>query len=297
MIVVFSLSALWWIWLRGLWKLPNGRNWGGKGLVLLGGAIISKSLIQFSVDDWGCVPSLLSTIVEVMKIMETSLIRSHAYTAKLSAPHPAAGHLWPTPLPDTPGHSQAGLSQPLVGSLLPSPGSWCTRFCLCPLRVYFPLLCKFWQLYGGVNEELFQEDLCHTQVCCTQSPCPCSSPLLTHTSTGDTQTQFCFSLCGVSGSWCAQGLFEPSESLWWVWGLILNAILSLLPCFWGFYFALGHRVPLHSCSSAVQPLLQHRTAAVPTRYLFKWVLKCICSDLHANVQNSLIHNFQNLEEN
>ena len=28
----------------------------------------------------------------------------------------------------------------------------------------------------------------------TQEPCLCSSPLLTHTSTGDTQTQFCLSL-------------------------------------------------------------------------------------------------------
>ena len=33
---------------------------GGKlGLVLMGGAMLSKSLIQFSVDGWGCVPSLL----------------------------------------------------------------------------------------------------------------------------------------------------------------------------------------------------------------------------------------------
>ena len=39
----------------------------------------------------------------------------------------------------------------------------------------------------------------HTQVHCTQSPCPCSSPLPTHTSSGDTQRQFCLSLCGVSG--------------------------------------------------------------------------------------------------
>ena len=31
-----------------------------------------------------------------------------------------------------------------------------------------------------------------------QSPCPCSSPLLNCTSTGDTQTQFCLSLCGVA---------------------------------------------------------------------------------------------------
>ena len=39
----------------------------------------------------------------------------------------------------------------------------------------------------------------HTQVHCTQSPCPCSSPLPTRTSSGDTQRQFCLSLCGVSG--------------------------------------------------------------------------------------------------
>ena len=32
---------------------------GKVGLVLLGGAMLIKSLIQFSVDGWGCVPSLL----------------------------------------------------------------------------------------------------------------------------------------------------------------------------------------------------------------------------------------------
>ena len=40
-------------------------------------------------------------------------------------------------------------------------------------------------------------------------------------------------------SWCAQGLFEPSEHLCWVWGLSLNLILPLLLSFWGFSFALG----------------------------------------------------------
>ena len=33
--------------------------WRNLGLVLIGGAMLSKSLIQFSVDGWGCVPSLL----------------------------------------------------------------------------------------------------------------------------------------------------------------------------------------------------------------------------------------------
>ena len=44
------------------------------------------------------------------------------------------------------------------------------------------------------------------------------------------------------GSWCPQGLSEPSEHLWQVWGLILNAILPLLLSFWGFSFALGRGV-------------------------------------------------------
>ena len=81
-----------------------------------------------------------------------------------------------------------------VSCRVPAPFSWVlvnTRFSLCPVTVYFPVLCKFWQLYGGVNGDLLQEGLCHTQVWCTQSPCPCGSPLLTCTSTGDAQTQLC----------------------------------------------------------------------------------------------------------
>ena len=136
--------------------------------------------------------------------------------------HIFAGDSWTHPR-----HPQASPGQSPVGPLFLSPGSWCTRFHLCPPRVYFPLLCKFWQLYAGVNGDLLQEGLYHTQVCSVQSPCPCGCLLLTCTSTGDTQTQFCLSLCGVPGSWCAQDLFEPSECLWQVWDLILNVILPL----------------------------------------------------------------------
>ena len=119
------------------------------------------------------------------------------------------------PPPETPGHSQASLGQSLVGTLLLSPGSWCTPGFFCAFQESVsPVLCKFWWLYGEVNCDLLEESLCHTQVCCTQSPCPCGRPLLTHTSAGDTQTQLWLSLCGVSGSWCTQGLFEPSECLW-----------------------------------------------------------------------------------
>jgi len=84
---------------------------------------------------------------------------------------------------------------------------------------------------------------CVTQVCCTQGPCPCSRPLLTCASTGDTQT-----LKGRSGSVSVGSLgpgtykvlFESPNHLWRVWGLILNAVLPLLLRCWGFSFALGH---------------------------------------------------------
>ena len=55
-------------------------------------------------------------------------------------------------------------------------------------------------------------------------------------------SQFCLKVCGVSGSWCAQGMFEPSECLWRVWSLILNVISPLLPSCWGFSFALERGV-------------------------------------------------------
>jgi len=40
------MSALWWRRIRGLWKLPDGRDWlrGNWGLVLMGRAMLSKSL-------------------------------------------------------------------------------------------------------------------------------------------------------------------------------------------------------------------------------------------------------------
>ena len=63
-----------------------------------------------------------------------------------------------------------------VGPQLLSSGSWCTQGFVCALQESVsPVLCKFWRLCGGVNGNLLQEGLCHTQVSCTQSPCPCRS--------------------------------------------------------------------------------------------------------------------------
>ena len=188
-----------------------------------------------------------------MKMMMTSFKRSHAGSA--------AGHHRSMPPLETPGHSWASWDQSLVGSLLLSPGSWCVQGFVCALQEsVFLIQCKFWRLYGGVNGDLLQEGLYHTPVCCTQSPCPCGRPLLTHTSAGDTQTlQGRFGLVSVGSPGAYKVLFEPSKHLWWVWSLILNTILPLLLSCWGFSFALGSGVyifggiqhsPVDSCSAA-----------------------------------------------
>ena len=88
--------------------------------------MLSKSLIQFSVDGQGCWLTCGQTMVEVMKIMATSFKKSRAHTVSLSAPDPAAGHCQPTPPLETPGHSWANLGQSLVGhfSFLLGPGAY-----------------------------------------------------------------------------------------------------------------------------------------------------------------------------
>ena len=179
------------------------------------------------------------TLLEVMETMLTSFTRPMLHWC----PSPATGHRQPAPPPETPGHSQASLCQSLVWSLLLSPGSCCIQDFVCVLQESVSQSCvRSGSSTVGLSGDLLQEGLCHTQVCCTQSPCPCGRPLLTSTSTGDTQAQFWLSLCEVSGFWGTQGLFEPSEHLWWVWSLNLNMILPLLLSSWGFSFALGHGV-------------------------------------------------------
>ena len=88
-------------------------------------------------------------------------------------------------------------------------------------------------------------------------PCRCGRPLLTHASTGDTQTQFWVSV-GSLGPGVHKVLFEPSKHLWWVWDLILNVILPFRSSCWGFSFALGCGVsffrgiqhsPVNGCSA------------------------------------------------
>ena len=90
------------------------------------------------------VVSLRQTMVGVLAVMETSFKRTCARTVVFSATDPSPGHCRPTPLLDTPGHWQASLDQYLMGSLLLSPGFWCTQGFFCALQESVSLV--LWKL-------------------------------------------------------------------------------------------------------------------------------------------------------
>ena len=117
----------------------------------------------------GCVPSLLFDLRpnydggndDNGDLLQKVLTQCH---------YPSGGHYPSTPLLEAPGCSQVSLGQSLVGSLLLPPGSWCTHSFVCLFQEsVYPVLCKFWKLCSGVNSDLLQKGLCHTQVCCIQT--------------------------------------------------------------------------------------------------------------------------------
>ena len=117
--------------------------------------MFSKSLVQFSVDGQGCVPSLLFDLrpgggggggyeveveveVEVVRIMATSFSRSCTHCCT-QCPRPCSR---PPPTHASPGDSRAlpGKSGAVSCGVM-APFSWVlvhTGFCLCPPRACFP---------------------------------------------------------------------------------------------------------------------------------------------------------------
>ena len=127
--------------------------------------MLSKSLVQFSVDGWACVPSLLftwhQTLVEVMKIMVTSLKRSQACTAAVWAPNPAAGHFVPAEDP----HLRRRLPDPYrQGSCgVTAPFSWVlVHRVLCALQESFSVLSNVFpeKVSPGVMASALSWELC-----------------------------------------------------------------------------------------------------------------------------------------
>ena len=166
--------------------------------------MLSKSLIQFSVDGQVCVPSLFFD-------RRPKYGGGNKDNGNLLQKVPCTHCGTQSPLPCSRPlltHASTRDSWTLTGNSgsvscgVPAPSSRVLvhrSFCLCAPSL-FPQSCVS---SGGSMLGLVATSsrrACHIQVYCTQSPCPCSSPLLTHTSLGDTQTQFCLSLCEVSES-------------------------------------------------------------------------------------------------
>ena len=162
--------------------------------------MFSKSLIQFSVDGWDCVPSLLFDLrpnygggdEDNGDLLQKVPCRHCCTQCPRPCSRPLLTHAFTRDswtLTGKSGSVSCGVTAPF--SRVPVH----TRFICALQESVSPVLCKFRWFYSGVNGYLLQEGLCHTQVRCTQSPC--SRPLLTHSFTGFTQTQFCLSLCGL----------------------------------------------------------------------------------------------------
>ena len=147
--------------MRGLWKLPGLRESWKVGLVLMGGAMLSKSLIQFSVGGRGCVPSLLFDLRPNYgggnEDNGDLLQKVSCMHCCIPCPRTCSRPLLTHTSTETSGYSQASLVQSLVGSLLLSSGSWWAHGFVCALQESVsPALCKFWQLYCGINGNLME---------------------------------------------------------------------------------------------------------------------------------------------
>ena len=130
--------------------------------------MLNKPLTQFSVDGWGCVPSLLFGLRPNYGMGNGSngdlLQKDLCQHCFYSAPDPTTGHCQSTPAPETPGHSQTGLAQSLGGSLLLFPGSWWAQGFVSALHEFVsPLLWKFCNqipLASKVNFPGVSQSLC-----------------------------------------------------------------------------------------------------------------------------------------
>ena len=123
---------------KGLWKLPVGRDWlRGKWVCSDGWVMICKPpIFCWRVD---CVPSLLFGLRPNCgggnEDNGELLQRSHALLH--SVPQACSRPLLTHAFTKIPGHSQESLVHSLMRSLLLSPGSWCTQVLFVPSKCLF----------------------------------------------------------------------------------------------------------------------------------------------------------------
>ena len=148
--------------------------------------------------------------------------------------------------------------QSLEGSLLLSPGYWCTQSFVCALQESISNSCvSSGSSMVGLMVTSSKRAYAYLSLLDPE-------PLSLQPSTADLYLhRRCLNTVLSQSLWglwvlVQQGLFEPSEHLWGEWGLILNVNLPLIPSCCGFS-DLGHGVSPQSHSSAVQLPLQHHT--------------------------------------
>ena len=129
--------------------LMGETDWGGNRVLFWwAGAMLSKSLIQFSVDGCACVPSLLFDLRpnhgggnEDNGDLLPKVLFKHCCTqcprlcSRPPLTHVSARDSWI--FMSKSGSVSCGVTIPFSWILV------CTRFCFCPPSVCFPVLCKF----------------------------------------------------------------------------------------------------------------------------------------------------------
>ena len=132
-------------------------------------------------------------------------------------------------------HASAGDSWTLLGKSgsvscgVTAPFSWVlvhTKFCLCPPRVCFPVLCKFWQLYGGLMATSSRKAYASPRSAAPRAPAPAA----VHCSPVPPQETFKHSKAGLVQS--LRGLLVCTR-----FSLCLSRVVSTALCnFCKFFF-------------------------------------------------------------
>ena len=143
--------------LRGLYKLPDGRDWWWEklGLALVGRAMLTKILIKISAGEWGCVswlvwgnPTLRSTRSTVELMVDSKRAYTNEHLPRLLLPL-SLSLLWATAKPclrrrpsnfNRSGSVSCGVIVTFLWVLMGA------RFCLWPPRVQsvFPSPMEVW---------------------------------------------------------------------------------------------------------------------------------------------------------
>ena len=140
------MSLLWRLRIRGLWKLPDVKEW-----IFLWG----KWILLCWASPWSVNPMFCWWV----GLCSLPVIWPEAKLPAVSVPDPRTSHCHPTPPLETPKHSQASLAQSLVGSVLLFLGSWCA-----------------WGFVYALQESLFPQSCVSSVIrshimllkCCTQ---------------------------------------------------------------------------------------------------------------------------------